>query len=422
MAVSASFRILLNKIKWFAYERLTSLSDAFLYLINVHPKGTKAINNEKAKIIVYVGGFLHPRIARLAKWTRRVGGYKAILLCHKQGFHEKFSNPDIDFICLFRNKWHLKRIIRSLTVPYILHGFAPKSNFPYVASMECKKNRQGNPFVIDYQDVFAIYYGTSTNVRWLKQELPYEKYCLQHADGIVAHSLEPREGMKVWDIHNKAKRIFMPLYADNDCFCNTLKKYDTNDIHFVYAGGVFGSHRDKKHYGGTQFHWLIDYLTEQKIHFHIYPSPSIDKADYEEYVQIAKNNSFFHFHSPVSQSNLSKELSQYHYGLMPFFSVNSGQSDLKYKYATTLKLFNYTEAGIPILVGADVIYQSWLVGRYKLGIPVATKDDFKNIRPVIEKAPYSEQVNNVLLNREKLSLKHHSPRLIKFYEGLKKNN
>jgi len=420
MALSASYRILLNKIRWFAYEKLTSFSDAILYFLNIPITGAKVLNSEKDKIIVYVGEFLPPRIPRLAKWTKRSGNYKAVLLCHKRGFYEKFSTPEIDLILLFRNPWHLKRIIRTLPAPYILHGFAPKSKYPYIASQECKKRNPIVPFVIDYQDVFAIYYGTNTNIRWLKQELPYEKLCFQKADGVVAHSLEPREGMKAWGIGKAGKRIFMPLYTDNDFFCNTQKKYDTKDIHFVYAGGVVGSHRDKKHYGATQFHWLIDYLSEQKIHFHIYPSPSVQKADYEEYVEIAKTNSFFHFHSAVAQSDLSKELSKYHYGLMPFFTVNSSQSDLKHKYATTLKLFNYAEAGIPILPSADVIYQSWLVKRYKLGIPIAKMEDFKNIRPIIEQRPYSEQVNDVLAGRDKLSLKQHIPRLIKFYESLRK--
>src|ERR1700722_11463679 len=168
MALSASFRILLNKVRWFAYEKLTSVVDASLYFLHIAPNGTKQINNEKGRIIVFVGGFLHPRIPRLIKWIRRSGDYKAVLLCDKRGFYDKFSNPDIDFILLFRNKWHLKRIIRALPEPYILHGYAPKSKYPYIASQECKKRNPATPFVIDYQDVFAIYYGTNPNVAWLK--------------------------------------------------------------------------------------------------------------------------------------------------------------------------------------------------------------------------------------------------------------
>lgn len=380
-------------------------------------------NPSNEKLIVYIGETLPPRIARVAKWSKRLDKFTTVLLCHKQGYVEKFSNPDIDNTILFRNEWHLKRLIKSIPAPYIIHAFAPKSKYPFIAKNAWKRTNPHIPFVVDYQDVFTVYYGTVPRYNWLKEELPCERACLSESDGIVANSLEPREGMKIWSIKKSGKRIFFPLYADNDYFLTKgieqkIKQFSLDDLHLVYAGGVVGSHRDKVHYGATQFHWLIEYLTYQKIHFHIYPSPSVIKADYEEYEQISKNSEYFHFHSPVSQSKLPEELAKYHYGLMPFFRGLSGQSDLKYKYATTLKLFNYVESGVPILVGADVLYQSWIVERYSLGRAVAKEEDFKDVRKLINDIPYEEQVKKIMESREKLSLKKHTPRLLKFYESL----
>jgi hypothetical protein len=414
----ASSRILLNKIRWFIYGKITSVSDFVLLGLGVSPiTGIKDIDKGK-KIIVYTGEFMPPRIPRIAKWSKKLAGFYTVLLCHEGGYFKKFSNEDVDQTFLFRNKWHLKRIIRALPQPYIMQGFAPKSKYPYLAMQFLKKYHPGTPFIADYQDVFAIYYGINPTQRWLKEELPYEKMCLQQANGIVAHSLEPCEGMKVWGIKEKGKRLFFPLYCDNDSFTNPKKPYKDDDIHLVYAGGVVGSHRDKSHYGDTQFAWLIDSLTQQKIHFHIYPSPSVHKADFEEYEQIAAQNSFFHFHAAVAQSALSQELSKYHYGLMPFFKGTSNLSALKLKYATTLKLFNYMEAGIPLLVGGGVAYQGWLVKRYKAGLVVETKEDFKVLRPLLYREPYDVQVKGVQEAREILSLKKHMPRLLKFYEDV----
>jgi len=417
MRLSPSAKVFINKLRWFAYEKFTSAYDRLLFVIGI-PAGTFQ-NKANAKVITYVGESLPPRIARVAKWSKRFDTFTTVLLCHKKGYVEKFSNPGIDYTYLFRNQWHLKRFIKSLPEPYVIHGFAPKSKYPYIAKTFWKKINPAIPFVIDYQDVFTIYYGTTPKYNWLKEELPYEKDCLAEADGIVANSLEPREGMRILNIKKSAKRIFFPLYTDNDAFLNPEKKFSTDDIHLVYAGGVMGSHRDKVHYGSTQFYWLIEYLEEQKIHFHIYPSPSVIKADYEEYEQIAKKSTYFHYHSPVSQTELSKELAKYHYGLMPFFLGASGQSDLKQKYATTLKLFNYVESGIPILVAADVQYQSWIVNRYSLGKTVNNKEDFKDVRKLIGDIPYDEQVRRLLVNREKLSLKVHTPRLLEFYKSIK---
>jgi hypothetical protein len=417
MLSAASIHILLKKIRSAFLENTSSLWDLILMSLGIPAQSFD--NNDDKRIILYIGEFLPPRIARLAKWTKKTGDYTTVLLCYKEGYFAKFSNEGIDRTLLFRNKWHLKRIIKGIPTPYIVQGFAPKSKAPYLAMQFFKRYHPQTPFIGDYQDVLTTYYGTNPSKRWLKHELPYEKLCLEKADGIVAHSLEPCEGMKILKIKKKKNRIFFPLYCDNDTFKVPTLPFSSNNIHLVYAGGVAGSHRDKSHFGLIQFQWLIESLEKQKIHFHIYPSPTVDKADYAEYEQLAKTSEYFHFYNAVSQADLSNELSKYHYGVMPFFKEMSQQSDLKYKYATTLKLFNYSEAGIPILVGKSILYQSWLVDRYKLGIAVDNMDGFRDLRKIIEKQPYNLQVKQVLEGREKLSLKTHIPRLIQFYQKIR---
>jgi glycosyltransferase involved in cell wall biosynthesis len=418
MANLAKARSLFKKIKWLLYVSLTSVVDFFLSALSIPAGGKLSVPNSNQRLIVYVGGSLYPRIPRLAKWTKKNGDYVTVLLCRKEGYFEKYINKDIEHTILFRNKWHLKRIIKNLPAPYIVHGFAPKSDYPYFAMNFFKKYHPGVPFVADYQDVYAVYYGITPTQRWLKHELPFEKECLQHADAIVAHSLEPCEGMKLWHIKTKAKRLYFPLYCDNDEFCNQKQPLTDDNIHLVYAGGVVASYRDKSHYGDTQFHWLIDILSKQKIHFHIYPSPVVPKFDREEYEEMARNNPYFHYHPTISQEELPEEISKYHYGIMPFFRGFSNQSELKRKYATTLKLFNYLEAGLPILVGSGVDYQGWMIERYKLGMVINKPEDFNTIRQQINSVPYSTQLENVLKNRQELSLQKHIPSLIKLYNSL----
>lgn len=420
MAGLASLQILFNKIRNYAIGQTSSVWDFILFALRIPALKSHRTETADTKFVYFIGEYLFPRIPRLAKWIKKEAGLSSVLLCHSSGYYSKFTNKDFDNVFLYRNSWHLKRILRNLSRPYVVHGYAPKSKFPCIAMEYMKKLHPAIPFVGDYQDVLSIYYGTSPDKHWLKHELPYEKECLQKADGIVAHSLEPFEGMRVWGIKEKHKRLFFPLYCDNDNFRTPKEPFNPDNIHMVYAGGVFGSHRDKGHYGLTQFHWLIDYLSAQKIHFHIYPSPTVQKADYQEYEEIAKKNPFFHFHSAVSQSVLTEELSKYHYGLLPFYKEASKQSDLKLKYATTLKLFNYLEAGIPVLVGAGVTYQSWLIERYKAGIVINKMEDFKDIKGKLTEEPYKTQVERVLKAREYLSLKKHTPRLIHFYESLTK--
>ena len=407
--LSAANRIVLSKIRWLIFEKITSLSDYLLWTLHV-PAVTIPPKASGIKRVVFIGEQLPPRTARIAKWVKRSGGYECILLCSKKGYIHKFSDPAFGKIFLFRNKWHLQRIVRAVPDIYLFHSFAPKSFFPDIVR---KMNKA--PFIHDMQDVYTIYYGLNPTLGWLQKELPHEKSCLEQANGVVGHSLEPNVAYRKFKTRQKPPTLFFPLYCDDDFFQNTNKIIDKDNIHIAYAGGVAGSHRNPKQYGNIQFQRLIEIFVAQKIHFHIYPSPSNVRADYEEYESLARNHAYFHFHEPVAQHELAKELSQYHFGILPFFRELSEQSDDKLKYATTLKLFNYMEAGIPVIVSKDLGYQSWLVERYSAGIGI-NMGDLQQIRKRIEEQPYEHVLQSVLQARDKLSLKSNISRLLSFYE------
>lgn len=408
----ASIKIILVKARWALFEKISSLFDFFLFAFNIPIDGILKLKSRK-KIIVYLGEQLPPRIPRLAKWVKRSSEFSTVLVCSQRGYFEKFSDPNFDAVFLFRNIFHLKRIVKQIPNIYLVHAFAPKSFYPDEVRKILKV-----PFVLDMADVYSIYYGLNPTLGWLKKELPHEKSCLENADGIVAHSLEPNLAMRKYGIKKKPTTIFFPLYCDDDFFCENKKILNPDDIHLVYAGGVAGSHRNPKQYGNIQFHDIINILSKQKIHFHVYPSPSNIRADYEEYEEIANNNSFFHFHESVAQKDLAKELSKYHFGILFFFKGVSEQSEDKLKYATTLKLFNYLEAGIPIIVSKDIVYQSWMVERNKCGLTVSDKSELSNLKEKLLEQNYSALIGEVHKSRANLSLQKNIPRLLSFYQQL----
>src|SRR5437868_7680768 len=264
------------------------------------------------------------------------------------------------------------------------------------------------------QDVLCIYYGLDTEIRWFRQEFPHEKKVLALSDGLVSHGLEPIPATKIYEIKKRPPLLFFPLYCDNDFFQANTKELRQDDIHLVYAGEIMGSFRDKKQFGNVQFHELIDTLSKQRIHFHVYPSPSTLPLYFEEYKQIERQNSFFHLHNAVAQDALAKELSKYHFGIIPFFKANTNQSDDKYKFSTALKLFNFIEAGIPVLVSEDIEFQCWMALRYSAGISIR-KNDIPSLRNIIEKTDYRKLVNGLLQEREKISLKRNIKNLVDFY-------
>ncbi len=320
--------------------------------------------------LLYVCEMLPARAGRMAKWVARTSGERVVLLCHRDGFIPAFANEVFAHVLLYRNAWHLRCLLKALPKPTLVHGFAPKSKYPDVARRAVQPH--GVPYIHDLQDTLVVYYGTDVKPRWLREELPHERACMAEADGLIAHSLEPNEGFRRYGIarNDRPPTLFFPLYCDDDAFVDNVPKTSDTETHLVYAGGVAGSHRDPKHYGNIQFFGLIETLTGQGLHFHIYPSPTNIRADVEEYEALSRVNPRFHFHAPVPQERLAGELARYHFGILPFFKELSEQSDAKLKYATTLKLFNYLEAGLPIIVSSDLMYQSWMVERYKAGVAV----------------------------------------------------
>lgn len=366
---------------------------------------------ENSLNVIFLGENMPPRIARMLKFLKRKHNVNAILVCQADGYNKKYSNDTFDAVLLFRNEWHLRAILSNIKGADLIHAFGPKSFYPNVA----RQYRSDLPFVYDMQDVLAIYFGLGVDISWYQKEFPHERACLSLSDGLISHGLEPIPAYKVYNIKEKVSKLFFPLYCDDDFFQSNNKSIENGDIHLVYAGEIQNATRDKSQFGNIQFHELIDQLSSQKIHFHVYPAPSTHPSLYSEYKAIALSNPYFHLETSVPQTELAKELSKYHFGLIPFFKTSTSQSEDKYRYSTALKLFNFVEAGIPVICSEDITFQAWIVKRNKAGFTIS-KNQVLELRNIIEQYDYRDLANNLIKNRERLSLGKNIFKLHNFYK------
>jgi hypothetical protein len=174
----------------------------------------------------------------------------------------------------------------------------------------------------------------------------------------------------------------------------------------------------KSSHGIEYFFDFIDSMQQQQIELNIYPSPHTRPEVYVDYITDSKKMQYLKMHGTVLQKNLAKEISGYHFGVSPHFrEESSGVTKDKLELGTSLKFFNYLEAGLPILMSSEMKYMSWLVERYKIGI-VFSKEDIPKLSAIIKSANYSELQKNVVAAREKLSMKNNVHRLISFIENL----
>lgn len=407
-------RLLWHKLLLRLRLESSSAWDRLMFMLRV-PTSARHFTPESAeRWVLYTGEFLPARIPRMVKWIRREDPQiRALLLCHIYGYFQAFANEHIDRTLLFRNTWHLKRILRDLKGKiWLVHAFAPKSEYPAVVM-----KAQIAPFIHDMQDVLVNYHGPEPHLRWVRHELPFEKACLAGADGVIGHCLEPRVGSRTFGIPRPHPRgLFFPLLCDNDQFKQIAQlPYGPDSIHLVYAGVISGSHRNPSVYGITQFHGLIRQLNEQGIHFHIYPSPTLHPSDTREYQDYARNYPFFHLHDSVPQDKLAQEIGQYHFGILPFYKGASSLRPDKYRYATTLKMFNFLESGIPVLVSPDLTFQHWLLSRYGVGITLE-QHNLSALATLLRNLNYPTIRMQVSLVREQLSLRRRMPDLLNFYQ------
>ena len=242
-----------------------------------------------------------------------------------------------------------------------------------------------------------------------------------HSDGIVSHSIELYNACKAYKIEQRPPTLMFPVYCDDDHLLMPKEIPSLEELHIVYAGSIAGSFQDDQHFGSLKFFRVIDAFSRQKVHLHIYPSPTMRFRDLilSEYQAISDENPYFHLHESVPQKELAEALTHYHFGLLPFFLADTSRSANKLGRGSSQKLYNYIESGIPVIISKDLAFQSWMARRYGAGIEI-TKPDLERIREIIESIDYVAMRKELLEKREKICLSAHIPRLISFYHAIHK--
>lgn len=368
-------------------------------------------------LILFLGDSLQARIPRMARYITREGTFETELLVKAGKDFKVFDTATFSRIQTYRSRWHLRRILKGIKpeAVHIIHAFT-------LPSYQIKDaiTHTTVPVVMDVQDMHISYFGLNSPKLYMKLDMPYESFSIQNAAGIVSQSIELTNACREYKIDNRPPTLFFPVYCDDDQILTPQKSDDSNEIHVVYAGSISGSFQDDQHFGSMKLFWLIEAFARQKIHFHIYPSPTIRFRDLilKEYQEWDDREEYFHLHESVSQQQLGEELSQYHYGLLPFFLEDTGRSANKLGLGSSQKLYNYIEVGLPVIISEDLRFQSWMARRYGGGIQVK-KTDFNHMRELMEEKDYSERISHLIQNREKITLGQNITRLIKFYRELR---
>lgn len=401
-----------GKVKFHANENAGSLYDRLLQTLGV--KDTSMVFSASPKpVLLFIGKEANFRVLKIAKWLHSTGRFRLVLALHHTSIFNHSNNPFFDEVIRYRNGVHLKRLAALSNAP-VLYAFTSAPGYAEIAM----KNFKGKK-VFDAYDCLVVYYGLNPHLRWMKNEVPAEGACFRLADYVCARNLESAESMRMYGLPAPPNIVFSD-YCDNDSFSLNQKGALTPDseIHLVYSGGLYGRSARASSHGIENFDEVVEALTPNRIHWHLYPTPFAPLSYYHDFIEDAKRIEFLHIYPSVSQAKLGVELSRYHFGILPHFKdPSSSILPAKLKYGTSNKFFNFLEAGLPIIVSAEMTYMAWLVKRYNIGI-VIERSDLKMLRNKIVAADYEALQRNVLQVRDKLGMKNNLPRLVRFFERM----
>ncbi|MDB9774822.1 hypothetical protein OAB47_01160 [Vicingaceae bacterium] len=404
--LSRNLKLIKKKILLKGKELMYYFPDFFRLLIS------KGSNDEKQRI-VFVGTLIHGRIARIAKWLKRSASYELVFICNYNGYTDKLNNSSFDQVLTYKTVYGLRALLKQFDSPStIFHTFGP----PYEAAETVVRHCERGKKIFDYQDLLVTNFGLNPPFSYMKKDMVKEKYVLKNVDGIVSHSLELQTAKKYYG-EILAKKLFFPNYTDNDYFYSPTKVKVNDELSIVYIGSIMSDYRNKDYFGGQMLHWLIHKMEQQKIHFHIYPSPTLLAEHIIDYVELDKNYDYFHLHLSVPQDQLTQELKQYDFGVIPFFHRTNKKLDDKRWFSTTLKMFNFFEAGLPILFGEDLWFQRFMGSKFNGSIAVSW-EEFDNLSSKIGQVDYEKMVVSICEKREEYSLKVQINRLLLFYNNL----
>ena len=374
-------------------------------------KLNRAISDNKGKGVVFVGEKLPVRIARISKWLKE-NGYETVLLA--QLVNPNFSNQSFNKIIRYNSKWELKAYLKQVPENFVVHYWGAPSRGVSIVPRSTTR-----PTILDTQDLYISYYGKEPPYLYMKHDLSHEEICLSESTGIIAQSFEASFALNEYGIEPRPKTLFFPFYCNDDIMVDYIpekRKRESNELHFVYMGGISAKIMNNPKNKFIEFEDLISSLSKQNIHLHIYTNPYTSPLIKEVYEKIDQKNPLFHFHQTISQDQLIEEISTYDYGILPFYNEDGNFNATKRMYSISGKVINFIEACLPVLISPDLRFQEWISSRYGKSIRVE-KNQWNSIR---EHLPtdndYKTICKGIMTRRDTFRLSKNISRIPDFYD------
>ncbi len=355
-------------------------------------------------------------------WTlRRKQGIRTILVT--QVFEYKFQRQAFDEIKVFFSYPHLERIIAELGERYEIKAVIGSLQPAAQAEVLLRMPRSWPVFIDHYDSMWSLWHFSKFSTEEMEKfgkfsmvEIEAEKFCFSNADGVLA-----RSGSLLRLFAETGVTTPVRLFEDkcNEKFFQPIGGGSgprQGEWSVVYPGIFYPMSFDSRFAGDVQFVPLGRVFAEERIHFHLYPSPH-HNYQYPEYEAEAARNPYFHIHPPVDFDKVHQEISQYDFGWQAHdFTKAIFFSEISKKYELSMKFYSFLEAGLPIVINDLLDRGRRIVEESAAGI-CTDRLAPRGLRKLIEASDVAAMRANVETVRRQLEIDQISDQLLAFLDN-----
>jgi hypothetical protein len=359
--------------------------------------------------VVLVAENPNGRVAKIAYGLKSAGC--EVILLHKNALNAESRGDYFHEVHAFHDENEALRLAANFR-PAAFHVFSLNIDMTSVAFV---KERPGKVVFDVYDTCEGIAY------EWAVQGKPYQRYCLENADGVCARDLRLRWLRRDFSYRYRNVILFLDY-----CWARPqplLPKISSDEVHLVAVGYI---HVEKLGYLDHQYLQVARDLADEGVHLHLYPNPmqaATMRETFSEYFELQSRVPYLHMHAPVPFDRMTAEISQYHGGV----AFNGGYlygepvrdyDENHHRYTSASRMFDYLEAGLPVLDNRERFrFRFHLAVRYGLAIDATIEllgSAGTALRPLLSPG-LQARADRV---REAYSVRRQARRLGEFYKSL----
>jgi glycosyltransferase involved in cell wall biosynthesis len=209
-------------------------------------------------------------------------------------------------------------------------------------------------------------------------------------------------------------------YVAGDYVCNG-RHLGCNDIpQIVYAGCVHNSPKSHAYPVYATFFDVIGKLVSKNIRFTIVNAMDTDGLGYEAYLELANRNSNFNYVFAKAQDRLADFLAAFDLGILYFDYSRAVESEFFHRTTFGSKLFNYLEAGLPVIVSSQTQYMAEMVEQHGIGLVIRDNQDLDKLGSLIRNIDWPGMEKQISAYRDEYCMEKQLPRLLEFYNLISK--